>query len=821
MDIDEVDSAAIHTHDRLTGDPRPSGIGGGNEGWTCHLLRRGWDLTRKAAIAGAAATAAPVVAPPLIVLSAAGVALSVPFAAYLASLAATNHLMDALLRSCYPPAQPYYRQEDDDAEQEFLDASEEYGQGAPAFGHLDTETEQAEGDTPLPLLPRNHGVSEAPAFADDEVEGKEEEGEISAQESGQDSYTSDRGDETEEHTAVEGREAAPPRGFGGVSASAKPLFSHEDNLVQKKGEGEFSVLDSGQQSFQPENWNEKADAVYSENKEEDGEEYKSTTETVSEGLYFPEPRVPASGGDDNVVQKRGEGEFSEQDSGQQSKNWNEKEEEDGKSSEENKSTDQTLRVPASDDKDNVDVVQEKGEGEFCAHNLGQYSLLSSVGDKNEQGMTMEEKKSTEGMTPRDNTVSESPAPVFHGEDNVVQSKEGFEGNSNTDTLMGEVAEVQVEIIAIVAPESEVLPRSNLVAHESPADPVTGEIVDVQVDSVAAAASESEVLPLSSLAALTSQSVAETAHIAEVNNEKGMSMDENKTTEDMPPRDSVVSESSVPVLGVDGEDDVAQSQEGFEVAVQEVLDEANSNTDIVMREIADVQLQIISVAAPESEVLPPSNLVAHESPADPVTGEIIDVQVDIVAAAAPENEVLDPSNLATSESPADSVTGQIVDVEVDIVAAAETASEVLQVVEETAHVGNIIGITVMEDIVMDFDDVNKEGVSFVPLASVHDGEDVMSSGSTPYLSTVEEEAFGSRVAAGGEAHYTEEQLREQLDTIRTITGYGAVPYPTLEGELAGLYIFVGVEPAVGSSDTSDRLLELNAKLQFLKSIIGVD
>jgi hypothetical protein len=73
----------------------------------------------------------------------------------------------------------------------------------------------------------------------------------------------------------------------------------------------------------------------------------------------------------------------------------------------------------------------------------------------------------------------------------------------------------------------------------------------------------------------------------------------------------------------------------------------------------------------------------------------------------------------------------------------------------------------------------------------------------------------------QAGYTEEELREQLDALRTITGYGAVPSPTLEGELAGLYIFVGVEPSVGSSDTSDHLMELNSKLRFLKSIIGID
>jgi hypothetical protein len=229
-----------------------------------------------------------------------------------------------------------------------------------------------------------------------------------------------------------------------------------------------------------------------------------------------------------------------------------------------------------------------------------------------------------------------------------------------------------------------------------------------------------------------------------------------------------------VLG--GEDDVAQSKEGFEVAVQELMEEANSNTDLVKGEVVDVQVEIIGIAAPESEVLPPGNFAAHDSPADPVAGEIVRVQVDIVAAAATGSEMLHPSDLATSDTPADSVTGEIVNVQVDAAAAAAHGSEVLplsslaacesQAVAETEHVGEIIGITVVEDIVRDFDDVNK-GVSFIPVASVHDGEDVMSSGSTPYLSTMEEEmsdqpkqstgvgyavkneAFGSTVAAGGE------------------------------------------------------------------------
>jgi len=64
------------------------------------------------------------------------------------------------------------------------------------------------------------------------------------------------------------------------------------------------------------------------------------------------------------------------------------------------------------------------------------------------------------------------------------------------------------------------------------------------------------------------------------------------------------------------------------------------------------------------------------------------------------------------------------------------------------------------------------------------------------------------------------LREQLDTLRTITGYRPAASLTLEAELAGLYIFVSVEPPVSSRDTSD-LVEINMKLQLMKSIIGVE
>ena len=256
--------------------------------------------------------------------------------------------------------------------------------------------------------------------------------------------------------------------------------------------------------------------------------------------------------------------------------------------------------------------------------------------------------------------------------------------------------------------------------------------------------------------------------------------------------------------------------------------------------------------PESEVLHESNLAVGASTADPGTGEISDVQVNVVAAAKPEDEVLHESDLAACASTADLGIGEISDVQVNIVAAAVKPEDELlplsnltecesQVVIETAHVGDIVGISAIGRNVKDSSDVDKQGMEccFVPVASMHDTEDVMSSGSTPYFSTMGEEivdlsdqlsdvgytvrneAFRSRVVAESEARYTEEQLREQLDTIRTITGYSAVPSSTLEGELARLYIFVGVEPPVGSSNISDRLMALSAEVLFLKSIIGVD
>ncbi|KAF0920149.1 hypothetical protein E2562_033451 [Oryza meyeriana var. granulata] len=101
---DHVTAAGEQGHQYHLTNATASEGGGGGGSWLCALFRRGWDLTQKVAIVGAVATAASVVAPPIILASASSLALSIPFAAYLANLAATDLLMAALLPSS--PAKP-------------------------------------------------------------------------------------------------------------------------------------------------------------------------------------------------------------------------------------------------------------------------------------------------------------------------------------------------------------------------------------------------------------------------------------------------------------------------------------------------------------------------------------------------------------------------------------------------------------------------------------------------------------------------------------------------------------------------------------------
>ncbi|KAD4384601.1 hypothetical protein R6Q59_011260 [Mikania micrantha] len=71
----------------------------------------------------------------------------------------------------------------------------------------------------------------------------------------------------------------------------------------------------------------------------------------------------------------------------------------------------------------------------------------------------------------------------------------------------------------------------------------------------------------------------------------------------------------------------------------------------------------------------------------------------------------------------------------------------------------------------------------------------------------------------EDNLDEEKMWEKMRSIRTIVGYKEPIRPTCIGELKALYVFTGVEPPASFKDDSD-LDEVNAKLKFLMSIVGV-
>ena len=66
---------------------------------------------------------------------------------------------------------------------------------------------------------------------------------------------------------------------------------------------------------------------------------------------------------------------------------------------------------------------------------------------------------------------------------------------------------------------------------------------------------------------------------------------------------------------------------------------------------------------------------------------------------------------------------------------------------------------------------------------------------------------------------DEKIWEKLGAMRAIVGYKAPSQPTCIGELKALYVFTGVEPPASYKCDSD-LDEVNAKLKFLMSIVGV-
>ena len=68
-------------------------------------------------------------------------------------------------------------------------------------------------------------------------------------------------------------------------------------------------------------------------------------------------------------------------------------------------------------------------------------------------------------------------------------------------------------------------------------------------------------------------------------------------------------------------------------------------------------------------------------------------------------------------------------------------------------------------------------------------------------------------------FNEEKIWEKIDAMRAIVGYKAMPKKMCIEELKALYIFIGVEPPALFKEPSD-LVEVNEKLQFLMSIVGV-
>ncbi|KAJ0013676.1 hypothetical protein Pint_21352 [Pistacia integerrima] len=78
--------------------------------------------------------------------------------------------------------------------------------------------------------------------------------------------------------------------------------------------------------------------------------------------------------------------------------------------------------------------------------------------------------------------------------------------------------------------------------------------------------------------------------------------------------------------------------------------------------------------------------------------------------------------------------------------------------------------------------------------------------------------GSCMASSKEL-YSEEKIWEQIDAMRRIVGYKAAPQGTCIEELKAMYLFTGIQPPALFKDPSD-LVEVNEKLRFLMSIVGV-
>ncbi|CAN6175301.1 unnamed protein product [Urochloa humidicola] len=774
MDPDQITAAAADgvQHDDL-GDATTYADGGGtDESWGRALLRRGWDLSRKAAIAGVAATAAPVVVPQLLVLSVAGLALSLPFAAYLASFAATERLMGALLPPP-PRAQPYHAWDWDLDEDEFLDASEapsgeahvfEYWREAEGEGIVEEDKDESYPSLPLSREPRLF-EEPVPPLSDDE--GALSEGGFRFQELGHESNVLDSRVHKEEDDEYITMEALPRQGIDDLRSVAAELSEEVDSVPRIE-----EALVAADEPVQ------ELSASDSGDKTEDGKrtgmpEMEFSKEMVSPGIDVGTTEVS------------------------------------------------DFPVPILD-KDGITEVRE-GECEGLDGKSAQESLVSDAREKTEEMLSLASEKTE--MPPQEVNVSESSVP----DDNTLQSK--------------------IEDVAVEMALEEVISNTN---------PVTEEVVDVQMDVLATEPPECEPLHPSDLVAPELQAMAEAAYVDDVL--------ESSLTEDVVMDIGDVSTDVTSVFSVATADDVVDLPCSTSTPnVSTVSDDTmyvESRPDVDhSKQTTGVECKLANKGFRKKELVEDKSAKTEESNSmDGMvqTRSMAPQDIDVSTSPVPddqckrEDEVAVEMVLEEVTSATDLVTGEVVGMQVDIIA---SGSDLLPL-SDPATVDSIQGSAVRGDIVTDIDDTenvehHSEGgaSSFISGSSVvtmDEAEDVMSSRIKPYVSAISEdtmsvegnpdvgqshkttdfehkltnEGLKKKVVTEDKDNYTEEQLREQLDTLRTITGYRSVTSLTLEADLAGLYVFVGVEPPVSSRDASD-LTEINMKLQFLKSIIGVE
>ncbi|KAM1526386.1 hypothetical protein ACFX15_010310 [Malus domestica] len=130
----------------------------------------------------------------------------------------------------------------------------------------------------------------------------------------------------------------------------------------------------------------------------------------------------------------------------------------------------------------------------------------------------------------------------------------------------------------------------------------------------------------------------------------------------------------------------------------------------------------------------------------------------------------------------------------------------------------------------FDEKNQSGQqdwhSSYGISQGHVGDEGADYAELP-ISSIARESTDSGISSGKDITmpsngvlYDETKIWAKIDAIRSIVGYKGTPHATCIEELKALYLFTGVEhPTVSFSDPPD-LAQINHKLRFLMSIIGV-